>query len=155
MEPYEWPTLQLMSIMRGDKDKDKLNSFPYTSRTNSTVKGKNYILLYAEDLHFLISHAVWLFTHIYEHYTLEWSKFKKRFCNEPKWRQKATSSVERDFFKLLNNSNFGIYCRNNIDNCILECLDDDFDDDWVRDVALFDVTKLEMLGNNQYQAWKR
>ena len=61
-------------------------------------------------------------------------------------------SVERDFFKLLNNSNFGIYCRNNIDNCILECLDDDFDDDWARDVALFDVTKLEMLGNNQYQA---
>ena len=68
-----------MSIMRGDKDKDKLNSIPYTSRTNSTVKGKNYILFYAEDLHFLISHAVWLVTDIYEHYTLEWSKFKKDF----------------------------------------------------------------------------
>ena len=68
-----------MSIMRGDKDKDKLNSFPYTSRTNSTVKGKNYILFYAEDLHFLINHAVWLVTDIYEHYTLEWSKFKKDF----------------------------------------------------------------------------
>ena len=40
-------------------------------------------------------------------------------------RQKATSSVERDFFKLLNNSNFGINCRNNIDNCILEPLYDD------------------------------
>ena len=52
-----------MSIMRGDKDKDKLNSFSYTSRTNSTVKGQNYIL-YAEDLHFLISHAVWLVTHL-------------------------------------------------------------------------------------------
>ena len=26
----------------------------------------------------------------------------------------------KDFFKPLNNSNFGIDCRNNIDNCILE-----------------------------------
>ena len=35
-----------------------------------------------------------------------------------KSRQKATSSVARDFFKLISNSNFGIDCRNNIDNCI-------------------------------------
>ena len=42
-----------------------------------------------------------------------------------KSRQKATSSVERDFFKLLHNSNFGIDCRNNVDNCILEPLYDD------------------------------
>ena len=35
-----------------------------------------------------------------------------------KSRQKATSSVERDFFKLLNNSNFGNDCRNTIDNSI-------------------------------------
>ena len=43
-----------------------------------------------------------------------------------KSRQKATSSVEKDFFKLLNNSNFRVDCRNNIDNCILETLYDDF-----------------------------
>ena len=42
-----------------------------------------------------------------------------------KARQKATSSVERDFYKLLNNSNLGIDCRNNIDNCILEPLYDE------------------------------
>ena len=34
--------------------------------------------------------------------------------------QKATSSVERDFYKLLNNANFGIDYRNNIDNCSFE-----------------------------------
>ena len=33
-----------------------------------------------------------------------------------KSRQKATSSVEKDFYKLWSNSNFGIDCRNNIDN---------------------------------------
>ena len=42
-----------------------------------------------------------------------------------KSRQEVTSSVERDSFKLLNNSNFGMDCRNNIDNCILESLYDD------------------------------
>ena len=43
-----------------------------------------------------------------------------------KSRQTATSSVEKDFYKLLNNSNFGIDCRNNIDNCTLEPVYDDF-----------------------------
>ena len=39
--------------------------------------------------------------------------------NQQSW-QTATSLVEKDFVKLLNNSNFGIDCCNNIDNCILE-----------------------------------
>ena len=42
-----------------------------------------------------------------------------------KARQKATSSVERDFFKLLNKSSFAIDCRFNIDNCIFEPLYND------------------------------
>ena len=45
-----------------------------------------------------------------------------------KSRQAATSSVEKDFFKLLNNSKFGIDSRNNIDNCILEPIYDDLDE---------------------------
>ena len=40
--------------------------------------------------------------------------------------QKATFCLERDFLKLLHNRNFGIDCKNNIDNCILESLDDGF-----------------------------
>ena len=43
-----------------------------------------------------------------------------------KARQTASSSVEKDFYKLLNNSNFGIDCRNNIDNCYLEPIYDGF-----------------------------
>ena len=39
-------------------------------------------------------------------------------------RQKAAYPVERDFYKLLNNSNFGVNCRNNIENCVLEPLYD-------------------------------
>ena len=42
-----------------------------------------------------------------------------------KSRKQATLSAEKDFFKILNISNFGIDCHNNIDNCILEPLYDD------------------------------
>ena len=41
MEPYERSTLQLMSIMRKGEDKNKINSFPHTSKTHSTLKEKN------------------------------------------------------------------------------------------------------------------
>ena len=34
-------------------------------------------------------------------------------------RQKAIFSVEKNFYKLLNNANFGIECPSNIDTVIL------------------------------------
>ena len=112
MERYERSTLQITSIMVRNEEKDKINSFPYMSKTHSMLKEKKFIPLYADDLHFLITRAGWLVTHIYEQYTFEQSKFKKDFMiMNQKLRQKATSPVERDFFKLLNNSNFGIDCR--------------------------------------------
>ena len=43
-----------------------------------------------------------------------------------KSRQKAANNVEEKLYKLLNNSNFGIDCRNNIVNCYLEPLYNDF-----------------------------
>ena len=126
MEPFEKSTLQLMSILQRNEEKETIKSFPYNSKTHATLKDKKFIPLYPEDLHFLIKRARWLVTHIYEHFTFEQSKFKKDFVvMNQKLRQKATSFVERDFFKLLNNNNFGIDCRNNIDNCILEPLYDD------------------------------
>ena len=39
-------------------------------------------------------------------------------------RKAADTKVEKDFYKLLNNSNFGYDCRKNIDNCNLELLYD-------------------------------
>ena len=39
-------------------------------------------------------------------------------------RKTAKSKAEKDFYKLLNNSNFGNDCRNNIGNCSLELIYD-------------------------------
>ena len=45
-----------------------------------------------------------------------------------KSRRAALIKVEKDFYKLLNNRNFGIDCRNNINNCYLEPIYDDIDE---------------------------
>ena len=44
MEPFERSTLQVMSIMGRNEDKQKINSFPYTSKTHSTLKDKNLFI---------------------------------------------------------------------------------------------------------------
>ena len=112
-----------------DDEKDKINTFSHYSKTHSTLKEKRFISLYGEDLNFLITRAGWLVTRIYAHYTFEQSKFKRDFViMNQKERQTAESKVEKDFYKLLNNSNFGIVCRNTIDNCTLEPIYDDFSD---------------------------
>ena len=33
-------------------------------------------------------------------------------------RQNAKTTADKDFYKLMNNSNFGYDCRNNSDNCV-------------------------------------
>ena len=87
---------------------------------------KKFIPLYAEHLHFLVARAVWLVTKIYQHFTYEQSKFKKDFVvMNQKSRQKGTSSFKRDFYKLLNNANFGNDFRNNINNCYFEPIYDE------------------------------
>ena len=128
IDPFERSTLHLMSVMVRDEEKDIINTFVYNSKTHSTLKEKKNISLYAEDLHFLITKAGWLVTYIYAHYTFEHSKFKKDFVvMNQNSRQTATTIFEKHFYKLLNNSNFGIDCRNNIGgNCTLEPICDDF-----------------------------
>lgn len=50
----------------------------------------------------------------------EQSKSNKEFViMNHVWRQNVKTDAEKDFYKLMNNSNFGYDCQNNADNCYL------------------------------------
>ena len=74
--------------------------------------------MYLEDLAFCIKRAGWKVTKSHAHLTFEQSTFQQNFIlmNE-KSKHLSKNSVEKDFHKLMNNSNFGYDCRNNLDNC--------------------------------------
>ena len=93
------------------------------------MKNKIFICLYAEHNRFLIKRVDSLVIKIYAHYIFEQSTFKKDFViMDQISRQKATSNVEKDFYKLMNNSNFGYDCRNNIDNCTFAPISHEFEE---------------------------
>ena len=82
------------------------------------MKEKNIIPLYAEHLHFLVTGVGWLVTKIYNEFV----------TMNQNARQKTKTPIKRDFYKLMNNANFGIDSRNNIDNCKFELIYGQIDD---------------------------
>ena len=125
---------QIMSTAQKKKNKkgnikDELASLRFNSKTHATLNKKIFVNLYAEDLYFLTTRAGWKVTKIYHHYTFKQETFKKNFVvMNQNTRKTAKTKVEKDFYKLLNNSNFGYNCRNNIENCTLDLLYDDLDE---------------------------
>ena len=106
-------------------DKGKMLTLQHTCKTHVTLRKKIFIPRYAEDLYFLTTKLGWTVTIIYEHYTYKQDTFKKNFVTmNQDARKAAETKVEKDFYKLLNNSNFGYNCRKNTYNCNLELLYD-------------------------------
>ena len=57
-------------------------------------------------------------TKIYSHITFEQERFKRNvILKNQVARQNAKTEIEKDFYKLMNNANFGYDCGNNLDNC--------------------------------------
>ena len=45
-----------------------------------------------------------------------------------KFRQNSKTAIEKDFYKLLNNANFGYDCKNNLDSCKFEPICDEINE---------------------------
>ena len=116
IDPCERSTYQLLEqLIMGEKGP---KSYKKTAKAHANLFKKCFIPLYLEDLNFCIKRASWKVTKIHSHLTFEQEPFKRNFIimNQTS-RQKAKDDVTKDFFKLMNNSNFGYDCRNNLDNC--------------------------------------
>ena len=128
LSPNKWSVFQLLVAMRLN-DKGTLNLYKTTAKTHSTMDKKFLIPLYAEHLHFLLIKCCWCISKIYAHYTFEQSKFKRDvLVMNQVLRKNAKTSVEKDFNKLMNNSNFAYDCRNNVDNCSFTLILDEIEE---------------------------
>ena len=121
IDPCERSIYQLLE-QHSTTEKGKLRSYKATKKAHGTMFKKNFQPMYLEQIFFFFFFAVvrtgWKVIKIYSHYTFEQERFKRDFIlMNQKSRQNAKNSVEKDFYKLMSNSNFGYDCRNNLDNC--------------------------------------
>ena len=106
IDPCERSTYQLLEqLVMGEKEP---KSYKKTAKAHANLFKKCFIPLHLEDLDFCIKRAGWKVTKIHSHLTFDQECFKKNFIimNQTS-RQKAKDDVTKDFFKLMNNSNFG------------------------------------------------
>ena len=123
--------------------------------------------MYLEDLVFCIKRAGWKVTKIHSHITFEQARFKQKFIlMNQKSRQQSKNSIEKDFYKLMSNSNIGYDCRNNLDNCKFVPIFDEFKeityinryhnifDPKVSQFVTSDLLKADVEENYKDKLWK-
>ena len=83
-----------------------------------------------------------------------------------KSRQQSKNSIEKDFYKLMSNSNIGYDCRNNLDNCKFVPIFDEFKeityinryhnifDPKVSQFVTSDLLKADVEENYKDKLWK-
>ena len=94
------------------------SSYKESAKAHANLFKTLFLPMYLEDLAFYIKRDGQKITKIHAHLSFEQSRFKRDFIlMNQKSRQLSKNDVEKDFFKLMNNSNFGYDCRNNLYNC--------------------------------------
>ena len=139
LDANERSLFQLLELF--DKTNNgKPKSYRCTAKLHATMFPKKFIPLYLEDLRFLIKRAGWVVTKLYSHFTFEQDVFKIDFVfMNQKSNQNAKNSIEKDFYKLMNNVNFGFDCRNNANNLKFEPLIDETNElTYIKKYNLFD-----------------
>ena len=128
MEANERSLFQLLELF-SKNEQNKPRSYVCTAKSHATLLPKICIPLYIEDLRFLIKRAGWKVTKLYSHFTFEQDTFKKDFVlMNQKSRQNAKNNIEKDFYKLMNNANFGFDCRNDANNLKFDPLIDEMNE---------------------------
>lgn len=100
------------------RKKENILKFLVTEKTHATLRLMKRFLMYVYHIQFLTHRAGWEVTK--SHYTFEQECFKKDFVlGNQRARQEAVvrgDNVQGNFYKLMNNSNFGFDFRNNLQN---------------------------------------
>ena len=105
------------------------NKYKISSKSHSNLFNKKFIPLYLEEIKFAVLRCGWKVTKLYKHYYFDQERCKRNFIlMNQKARQQAPDKVESDFCKLLNNANFGYDCRNNLDNCTFQPINDEINE---------------------------
>ena len=125
VEANERSVYQLVELYSED-GRGNPKSYKVSAKSHSNLLPKRCIPLYLEEIKFAILRCGWKVTKLYKHYYFDQERFKRDFIlMNQKSRQQAANKIESDFFKLLNNANFGYGCRNNLDNCTFEPINDE------------------------------
>ena len=128
VEANERSVFQLLELYSEDT-KGVPRNYKITSKCHSNLLPTRCVPIYLEELKFAIVRCGWKVTKLYKHYYFVQKRFKRDFIfMNQKSRQEAKNKIESDFFKLLNNANFGYDCRNNLDNCVFEPINDEINE---------------------------
>ena len=110
---------QLLFTMRTGK-RENILKYKATEKTHATIQPEKRFPMYIDYIHFLTKRLGWKFTKVHLYYTFEQELFKKEYIlGNHRARQEAVArgdDVEANFWKLLNNANFGFDCRDNSQN---------------------------------------
>ena len=119
---------QLLELYSEDNRGNPKN-YKVSANTHSNLLAKKIVPLYLEEIKFAVLRCGWKVTKLYKHYYFDQERFKQNFIlMNQKARQEATDKIESGFYKLLNNANFGYDCRNNLDNCKFEPINDEINE---------------------------
>ena len=125
LEANEQSVYQLLRLFDKTSD-DKPKSYRCAKKSHATMFPTKFILLYLEDLNFLITRCSWRVTKLYSHYTFKLARFKREFVlMNKKSVENAKNAIEQDFFEIMNNAIFGCDCRNNANNAKFEPIIDE------------------------------
>ena len=122
--------IQKYQLRNKNEDKNgKPNKYKVSVKAHANLFPKKCVPLYLEEIKFAVLRCGWKVTKLYKHFYFDQERCKKNFIlMNQKARQEAPDKVESGFCKLLNNSNFGYDCRNNLDNLTFQPIRDELNE---------------------------